>query len=65
MSDNIPLSVPVVNGNEWQYVKECLDTEWISSAGKYVEKFEEEICRFTGAKYAVLNKMAFSIMFNL
>ena len=37
----IPLSVPSVQGNEWQYIKECLDTEWVSSAGKYVDLFEE------------------------
>ena len=53
MSELIPLSVPTIQGNEWKYLKECLDTEWISSAGKYVDKFEEEICRYTGAKYAV------------
>ena len=39
----IPLSVPNINGNEWQYVKDCLDTGWISSAGAYVTKFEEAI----------------------
>lgn len=49
----IPLSVPMIKGNEWKYVKECLDMEWVSSAGKYVEKFEFEIARITGAKYAV------------
>jgi aminotransferase in exopolysaccharide biosynthesis len=49
----IPLSVPSIKGNAWKYVKECLDTEWVSSAGKYVDKFEEDICKFTGAKYAV------------
>lgn len=48
----IPLSVPHISGNEWTYIKECLDTEWVSSAGKYVDKFEEEICQFTKAKYA-------------
>ena len=53
MSDFIPLSVPSFRGNEWKYIKECLDTEWVSSAGKYVNKFEEDICEFTGAKYAV------------
>jgi len=53
MSDFIPLSVPSFTGNEWKYIKECLDTEWVSSAGKYVEKFEEDICEYTGAKYAV------------
>lgn len=53
MSDFIPLSVPFFQGNEWKYIKECLDTEWVSSAGKYVEEFENNICKFTGAKYAV------------
>lgn len=53
MSDFIPLSVPSFTGNEWKYIKECLDTEWVSSAGKYVEKFEDDICSFTGAKYAI------------
>jgi perosamine synthetase len=37
----IPLSVPNINGNECQYVKDCLDTGWISSACAYVNKFEE------------------------
>ena len=49
----IPLSVPNISGNEWQYVKECLDTEWVSSAGKYVDLFEQKIAEYTGAKYAV------------
>jgi len=50
---NIPLSVPSLRGNEWQYVKECLDTEWVSSAGKYVDLFESMISEYTGAKYAI------------
>jgi aminotransferase in exopolysaccharide biosynthesis len=50
---SIPLSVPSIRGNEWQYVKECLDTGWVSSAGKYVDLFEEKIADYTGAKYAV------------
>jgi perosamine synthetase len=49
----IPLSVPVIQGNEWAYVKECLDTGWVSSAGKFVDRFEQETGQFTGAKYAV------------
>jgi len=53
MSNHIPLSVPSLSGNEWQYVKECLDTEWVSSAGKYVDLFEQKISEYTGAKYAV------------
>ncbi len=53
MSEIIPLSVPSIQGNEWKYIKECLDTEWVSSAGKYVNLFEQKVCEFTGAKYAV------------
>jgi perosamine synthetase len=49
----IPLSVPSIQGNEWKYIKECLDTEWVSTAGKYVDKFEDKICDYTGAKFAV------------
>jgi len=49
----IPLSVPSLNGNELQYVKECIDTEWVSSAGKYVDLFEKKIAEYTGSKYAI------------
>lgn len=47
------LHEPVFAGNEWRYVKECLDTGWVSSAGKFVDRFEAEIAAFTGAKHAV------------
>ena len=53
MSAYIPLSVPTLKGNELKYVKECIDTEWVSSAGKYVELFEQKIAEYTGSKYAV------------
>ncbi len=53
MSRYIPLSVPLLKGNEWKYVKECLDTEWVSSAGKYVDLFERKIAEYTGSKYAI------------
>ncbi|MCA6436316.1 MAG: LegC family aminotransferase [Bacteroidetes bacterium] len=49
----IPLSVPNISGNEWTYIKECLDTSWVSSVGSYVDKFEQSLCDFTGAKHAV------------
>ncbi|MCH1547936.1 MAG: LegC family aminotransferase [Flavobacteriaceae bacterium] len=49
----IPLSVPNIDGNEWQYVRDCLDTGWISSAGAYVTKFEEAIKNYTGVKHAI------------
>jgi len=49
----IPLSVPHLNGNEWEYIKECLDTNWVSSAGKYVDKFENDLAEYIGSKKAV------------
>lgn len=49
----IPLSVPRIEGNEWTYVKDCLDSGWVSSAGQYVTKFEEAIARYVGTPYAV------------
>ena len=49
----IPLSVPNLNGNEWKYVKNCLDTGWISSAGTYVNQFEVMVADFVGAKYGI------------
>ncbi|MDB5222716.1 MAG: hypothetical protein JWN83_1383 [Chitinophagaceae bacterium] len=47
------LSGPNISGNEWKYVKDCLDTGWVSSVGAYVEKFEKMTAEFAGAKYAV------------
>ena len=41
--DFIPLIVPEICGNEWKYVKECLDTSWVSSVGSYVERFEKMV----------------------
>jgi aminotransferase in exopolysaccharide biosynthesis len=49
----IPLSVPAIRGNEWKYIKECLDTEWVSSAGKFVDKFEENFKIYVGSKNAI------------
>tara|TARA_B100000795_G_scaffold96809_1_gene71073 strand:+ start:6050 stop:6334 length:285 start_codon:yes stop_codon:yes gene_type:complete len=49
----IPLPVTSINGNEWEYVKDCFNTGWISSAGGYVNKFEEAIQIYTGVKHAV------------
>lgn len=49
----ILLSAPVLRGREWEYVKECLDTAWISTAGSFVNRFEDAVCALTGAKHAV------------
>lgn len=48
-----PLHEPLFEGNEWAYVKECIDTAWVSSVGKYVDLFEEKLAEFTGVKRAV------------
>jgi perosamine synthetase len=52
-ADFIPLIVPELSGNEWEYVKECLDTNWVSSVGTYVDRFEKLIAERVGTKYAV------------
>jgi perosamine synthetase len=49
----IPLSAPNICGNEWQYIKECLDTGWVSSVGSYVSKFEKMFAEIVGSKYAI------------
>ena len=47
------LSGPNICGNEWKYVKDCLDTGWVSSVGSYVDQFEKMNASFAGSKYAV------------
>ena len=49
-----PLSVPVFVGNEKMYLDECIDTTFVSSVGKFVDRFEEDMARYTGAKKAVV-----------
>jgi len=48
----IPLSVPMLRGNEWKYLKECLDTGWVSSVGPFVDRFEREVAAYVGTAYA-------------
>ncbi len=49
----IPLCVPHLAGNEWRYVKECLDTNFVSSAGPFVDRLESELVERIGTLYAV------------
>jgi perosamine synthetase len=44
---------PVLDGNEREYVLDCLDTNWISSLGSYISRFEESVARFCGAPHGV------------
>lgn len=52
--DFVPLAVPVFIGNEKKYLNECIDTTFVSSVGKFVDRFEEETAEYTGAKRAVV-----------
>ncbi|MEH2114735.1 LegC family aminotransferase [Nostoc sp.] len=49
----IGLHEPYFIGNEWVYVKECLDTRWVSSVGKFVDNFESSLANYTGVERAV------------
>ena len=49
-----PLAVPVFGGNEKAYLNECIDTTFVSSVGKFVDRFEEDMARYTRAKKAVV-----------
>src|SRR3712207_8900812 len=50
----IPLCIPDIRGNEWKYVKECIDTNWVSSVGSYVNLFEERFAEYLSAHSAVV-----------
>ena len=47
------LHEPSFAGNEWLYLKECLDSTFVSSAGKFVDRLEVELAAYTGAKHAI------------
>src|SRR5438876_5594835 len=49
----IPNAVPHLAGNEWKYVKECLDTNWVSSVGPFVTRFEAMLSARVGTRCAV------------
>jgi len=49
----VGLHEPNFEGNEWIYVKECIDTTFVSSIGKFVDRFENDLATYTGAKHAV------------
>ena len=50
----IPLAVPVFAGNEKKYLDECIDTTFVSSVGKYVDRFEKDMAEYAGCKKAVV-----------
>ena len=52
-AERIPVSAPVLDGNELEYVKQCLESGWISSRGTFVEAFEEKFAELCGVDHAV------------
>jgi perosamine synthetase len=52
-SHPVPLHEPRFAGHEWNYVRECLDTGWVSSGGKYVDEFERRLAEFCGVRHTV------------
>jgi perosamine synthetase len=51
--DVIALHEPYFNGQEWSFVKDCLDSGWVSSRGRYVDRLEKQLEEYTGASYAL------------
>jgi perosamine synthetase len=49
----IALHEPEFRGEEWTYVKDCIDTGWVSSVGSYVDRFERDLAAFVGCKHAI------------
>lgn len=49
----IPVAAPYLAGNEKKYVLDCLDSNWISSRGQYIERFEKAYAEFCGVKHAL------------
>ena len=49
----IPVNEPLLDGNEKEYLNECINTGWISSDGSYVSRFEEEFARYCDRAYGV------------
>jgi aminotransferase in exopolysaccharide biosynthesis len=52
-SNPVPLHEPSFDGNEWKYIKECLESTYVSSVGNFVTDFENALTEYTGSKYAV------------
>ena len=52
--ETVSLHAPLFIGNEKKYLNECIDTTFVSSVGKFVDRFEEEMAAYTGAKKAVV-----------
>ena len=51
--NKISLSEPYILGNEKKYLNECIRSNWLSGSGNFVNLFEKNIAKYTGAKYSV------------
>jgi perosamine synthetase len=49
----VKLHEPTFEGNESRYLQDCIESTYVSSVGKYVDQFEIELAKFTGAKHAI------------
>ncbi len=49
----VALHEPCFQGNEWTYLRECLDSTFVSSVGKFVDRFEADLAAYTGVRHAV------------
>ncbi len=52
--DFVPLHAPTFSGNEKKYLDECIDSTFVSSVGAFVDRFERDIAKYTGARRAVV-----------
>jgi perosamine synthetase len=50
---NVALHEPTFEGNEIEYLTECIKSTYVSSVGKFVDRFESDLAEFTGAGYAI------------
>lgn len=53
MTEHIPVAAPALVGREREYVLDCLDSTWISSNGKYLDRFESSFAEFCGVRHAI------------
>ena len=51
--DSLVLHEPRFSRSESKYVQECIDSTFVSSVGKFVDRFEKELADYTGAKHAI------------
>ncbi len=49
----LPLHEPEFIGREWEYVKDCIDSGWVSSVGSYVDRFEQLVAEASGTRFGI------------